>query len=120
MNIKPFHCETCKQEKSTVLVDGYAFGDRLFDGVMFVVENVNGKPICSGVVEEDKVYFDGENKKKWINECEDYCQDLDVASCPDCNDDIAVWHWLLEQPARQGKVIKGISGDEFLRKIGLK
>jgi len=42
-----------------VLVDGYAFGDRLLEGVMFEVVDNNGKPNVNRVTPECQDYFSG-------------------------------------------------------------
>jgi len=83
-------CDNCG-EIGHVLVDGYGFGDRLLEGVMFKVRDVNGKPKVDGVTEDSQEYFNGLNAKKWIKECEKYCKELDIATCPNCDEDVPVW-----------------------------
>lgn len=84
------NCETCGILEH-VTVDGYIFGDRLLEGVDFIVKDNNGKPNAIGVTPECQSYFDDLNKKKWLKICEDFCEDLDLATCPKCGDDVVVW-----------------------------
>lgn len=82
------YCEFCKKELPYALVDGYNFGDRLLEGVMFKVEHRNEGPNCIGVEESSEAYMKGLNWEHWKKKCEEYCEDLDIAQCPDCHDDI--------------------------------
>ena len=72
-------------------LDGYPFGDRLLEGVMFIVDNRNDKPVVAGVTNSCKPYFNQLNKEMWIKECEKFCLTYDVAQCPDCGDEILIW-----------------------------
>ncbi len=92
--LKNFYCEKCKKPLDTVLVSGYDFGDRILEGVMFIVANNNGTPKVIGVTEECESYFAKLNKKYWYEACFEHCKSLDIASCPDCMDDIGVWDCL--------------------------
>ncbi len=86
---KQVKCESCGS--NTVHVDGYAFGDRVLDGVMFVVKDIDGKPVCQGVVPGAEAYFSKLNKKRYKKECEEYCVQLDLANCAACGEDVEVW-----------------------------
>jgi hypothetical protein len=83
-------CDKCG-EIDHVLVDGYEFGDRLLEGVNFIVEDRDGKPHAIGVDEQARDYFNDLNTKKWLEACEEFCQDLDIAQCPKCFGDVVVW-----------------------------
>ena len=84
------NCDNCG-EIDYVLVDGYSFGDRLLEGVDFKVKDQNGIATALGVVEEAMEYFGDLNKNKWLRACEDFCEQLDIAQCPKCGDDVVVW-----------------------------
>ena len=83
-------CDTCG-ELDYVLVDGYPFGDRLLEGVMFKVEDKNGKPHTIGVIEEAKEYFSDFNEKKWLRACDEFCLTEDLATCPKCQGEVPIW-----------------------------
>jgi len=83
-------CDTCGVIDH-IIVDGYCFGDRLLEGVEFMVKDENGKPNALGVKPECQDYFSDLNKKKWLRACEDFCEHLDIAQCPVCGDDVVVW-----------------------------
>jgi hypothetical protein len=83
-------CDNCG-EIECVLVDGYAVGDRMLEGVMFIVEDDNGKPKVIGVTDECKAYFEDFNQKKFIKAMQEYCKDLDVATCQKCGGEVEVW-----------------------------
>lgn len=82
------------------LTNGYNFGDRLMEGVMFVIK-VKGKKLYSdGVDKTSSSYFEDFNKKKWLKTAGDYVNrllkrgSLDVLVCANdgeevnvCNDD---------------------------------
>lgn len=83
-------CDNCGKI-DYVLVDGYYFGDRLLEGVNFKVKDKDGKPNSVGVTDECIEYFEDLNKNKWLKICDDFCEDLDIAQCPKCGDDVVVW-----------------------------
>jgi len=105
-----------------VLVDGYYFGDRLLEGVNFMVKDQDGIPTALGVVPEAQSYFEDLNQKKWLKACEEFCEQLDVAQCPKCGDDVVVWG----HPTITGikppepKVIQMTRGSDFLTNLGMK
>lgn len=85
------YCECCEAKVPYVLVDGYSFGDRILDGVRFLVSDNSGTPVVMGVEDHAKDYFNKLNKQRYYNECADYCKELDIASCPVCGEDVPVW-----------------------------
>ena len=84
-----FFCESCGCEKKMALLDGYIFGDREMEGVMFEVDSYGN---CLGVHDKDmeasikKQY----NWEYWKKRCEETAKTYDVFECPDCKDDIYV------------------------------
>lgn len=93
-------CDNCGNIDH-VLVDGYDFGDRVMEGVMFKVEDKDGKPHAIGVIDSCKEYFEDFNKDTWLRRCEAFCEDLDIAECPNCGGDVEVWD-IGRQPVQEG------------------
>jgi len=83
-------CDNCGMIDH-VLVDGYWFGDRLLESVMFKVKDQDGIPTALGVFEAATEYFSDLNQQKWLKACEEFCETLDFAQCPKCGDDVVVW-----------------------------
>lgn len=69
------------------VVDGYSFGDRLLDGVLFEVEFKDDKVTNVKVEEASEDYFDDLNTVKWLKIAKDYAQrvldDGDEVDIPD-------------------------------------
>jgi len=86
-----FYCDQCQKKLYVVHVDGYGFGSRLLEDVMFEVENCDGKPIALQVEQDAEPYFQQLNRKYWFDMCEEYCKDLDTAYCPTCGGEVGVW-----------------------------
>ena len=79
-----------------VYLDGYAFGDRMLESVLFMVK-VDGKFTVLGVKKGHQEYFETLNTKMWLKECLDYCDDAYkqgelVCQCPKCEGDIILEH----------------------------
>ena len=96
--MKPFWCLTCNKIIDEVDVDGYAFGGRLLEGVIYRIKNVDGKPKILGLSDGIKVvdpkddpYVGRLNIKYWNEMCLEYCEELDIANCTWCGDQILVW-----------------------------
>jgi len=84
------YCSHCGKEKKTAYVDGYHFGERLLEGIKFMLEIQDNKLTCTGVAEQDQEYFSTLNEDKWIDACNEYCEDVDIIKCIDCNQDVEV------------------------------
>jgi hypothetical protein len=65
-------------------IDGYPFGDRLLEGVMFTIDKY-GK---ARIQEEDKAYFKRLNEKHWCELAEEHATEADVVQCVKCDCDI--------------------------------
>jgi len=84
-----FDCEKCG-DVDAVIVDGYGFGDRLLEGVMFKVFYRDGK-LTAEVMPDSANYFNDLNTKKWLAACVQYVQDMEddvEGQCPCCDEDI--------------------------------
>lgn len=88
--MKPLFCETCKEEKTVVHTDGYLFGERIVEGVIFIIEIKDGKIKCTGVGESSKQYMEQLNWEHWKKRCEDFADDAEEFTCPECGDDIYI------------------------------
>ena len=87
-----FECENCGVVKS-VLIDGYGFGDRLLEGVMFRVTRSKGGKWSVTVEPEWEDYMSKNlNTKIWLDKCLEYIEDPDVGGsigeCPKCGDNV--------------------------------
>ena len=73
--------------ESVFVIDGYSFGDRLLEGVLFEVKFKDDKILSLKVEEDSKDYFDDLNKTKWLKEAKKYAQrildDGDEVDIPD-------------------------------------
>jgi hypothetical protein len=80
-----FKCDNCGIVDE-VCFDGYAFGDTILEGVIFIA-NSKGKVRVS---EENANYFSDLNQKKWLDVAKRYLKETDIVSCCKCDDDIAI------------------------------
>jgi|SRR5690606_21187671 len=72
-----------------ILFDGYGFGDRQFEGVMFKAMLVDGKLVVDSVDDWDSdPYLSDFKKDKIIKRAFDFIEDYDVATCPNCGNDV--------------------------------
>lgn len=81
-----FKCETCG-EIEMVLLDGYSFGDRLLEDVMFEITK-EGDKFTAKISKECEDYFEDLNKEKWLKEAEKYASTNDIFTCPKCGGDV--------------------------------
>jgi hypothetical protein len=80
-------CEECGNTR-TFQVDGYDFGDRLLEGVMFSVAIREGKLKCIGYPKDG--YTGTLNMDHWMRVCNDYLKDADFVYCKKCNAPVSV------------------------------
>ncbi len=72
-----------------ITFDGYDFGDRQLEQVMFKASIEDGKVVVNTVDDWSKnSYLKGLNKKHWLKEAKEHQADLDVATCPNCGNDV--------------------------------
>ena len=72
--MKQFECDFCGPVKS-VIVDGYPFGDRLLEGVDFVVSMDEKGKITAKTHKSSKGYMEDLNEEKWLKECVKYVKE---------------------------------------------
>jgi hypothetical protein len=83
-------CEECNKELDFVYVHGYDFGDRVMEGVRFKVRITGAEPDCFGVDDDSEAYMIQFNWEHWKKRCEEYCENADIAQCPECRDDVII------------------------------
>jgi hypothetical protein len=82
-----FHCDACNTTSTTVKVDGYWFGDRLLEGVMFLARQDNGQWLVE-FEEPNHPYLDRLNKPAILAEARDFLQDGGSPVCSNCGEDL--------------------------------
>ena len=81
-------CEKCG-DLDYVLLDGYAFGDRLLEGVKFRVSPGVTKNGLKVVIDPGSAaYFADLNQEKWLREARQYAKGMDFGECPKCGEDV--------------------------------
>lgn len=84
-----FTCEECGKEVDHLLLDGYTFGDRMLEGITFTIKKrKNGKLYCADYPKTE--YTNGLNMKRWVQLCNEYLDDIDILTCPECGQDVGV------------------------------
>jgi len=107
-------CDKCGKI-DYVLVDGYAFGDRILEGVMFEVKDTNGKPDVLGVTKDCVDYFNDLNSRKWLKACQEFCEGEDIGQCPKCGGDVEIWG--SNKPRPPARMIPMTRGSDLMREI---
>ena len=80
----PPECTNCGVVDEFEL-DGYAVGDRLLEGVMFLIDK-NGK---ASVLPEDEGCMQGLDKEHWLKRMEEYAADgVDSGVCTACGNEV--------------------------------
>lgn len=92
-----------EQQLDTALFDGYPVGDRILEGVMFVVKIVNGR-LKASIHPDDADYFETLNSKLWLERVEKYIQDYDVFSHPENGEDV---YLVTDEPPKPAVVVVG-------------
>ena len=75
-------CDACG-EIDMAYVDGYSFGDRILDGVVFEATIVDDD-IRVVVRDDAKRYFEDLNQEKWLKAAKEHAKTTDVLECPYC------------------------------------
>ena len=78
-----FICDKCGEVKK-VSFDGYHFGDRLLEGVIFDAVLDDKGNVSVSVQTESAAYFSDLNEKKWLAAALKYVQETDVVTCGKC------------------------------------
>ena len=80
------------------LMDGYHFGDRLLEGVMFKVTIDENNEIKVELEPGSKDYCEGLNMVKWMKEAKEFAEEIDVLSHPDPDKRSEQDVWIEETP----------------------
>jgi len=84
-----FKCEECGKEVDNLRLDGYLFGERILEGIIFIIKKrKNGKLYCADYPKTE--YTNGLNMKRWVQLCNEYLDDIDILTCPECGQDVGV------------------------------
>ena len=78
-----FICENCGQIQEA-LMDGYFFGDRLMEDVMFVVTLDDSHKATVRISEKDADYFKQFNAEEWYKQGREFAEENDFFTCPKC------------------------------------
>jgi len=87
--MKKFECEDCGPI-DYYLMDGYAFGDRLLEGVLFKVFFNETDELCVKPDALDGGYLKQLNEKHWMKQALEYAERNDIGECPECGNDVCV------------------------------
>ena len=73
-----------------IMFNGYPFGDRMLENVMFeaFIDDNNNISVQTANDWNNDPYCKGLNKDYWLGLATEYAQDLDIATCPKCAQDI--------------------------------
>ncbi len=66
---------TTKGQVDSAIIDGYTFGDRLLEGVKFIITIDKKGKFHAEVHPEDKSYMEDFNEKKWLKRAVEYVED---------------------------------------------
>jgi hypothetical protein len=85
--MRHFQCDKCGSVNKAKL-DGYLFGDRLLEGVMFEITiDANGKMSADTPDPHDKEYMDDLNVAKWNRAAVETAEDYDIFECSSCGNE---------------------------------
>lgn len=77
MKFKHFEYEDGRTTKEAY-IDGYAFGDRLLEGVPFKITVKSDGTLAASLVNPNGGYEKGLNRRKWEKDAKDYAKDCDM------------------------------------------
>ena len=103
------------QQLDTAIFDGYPVGDRLLEGVLFIVKIVEGKLEVT-IHPNNEKYFSTLNTEYWLKEVTDYVQDYDVFTHPKNGEDV---YLVTDEPTHPvvGVVGKAYTWEEVLQRV---
>ena len=82
-----FDCEKCGKI-DFALMDGYPFGDRLLEGVMFIVILDDDHKASVKIAPDYADYFSQFNEAHWYPIAKRYAEKNDIFTCPTCGQDV--------------------------------
>jgi len=98
----------------TAIFDGYPVGDRILEGVRFIVKIEDGK-LHPTIHPDDAGYFSTLNEKYWLDKVTNYVQDYDVFSHTQNGEDVYLVTDDESEPV-VGVVCKAYTWEEVLQK----
>ena len=104
--------------------DGYGFGDRILEGVLFEVKVAGPNLVTSDVEPISRPYFNDLNRERWIKAANESLEDvLDEAgiglNCPADGNDVIILNddgsdYTPPAPPKKGTVVKVFKGPTLL------
>lgn len=88
------------------LMDGYGFGDRLLEGVMFEVRMDEHDAVTVRIKADFESYFNTLNTKLWLERAQRSAEQEDVLDCPKCGAQIDgpdTVRWLRTPAGQRGR-----------------
>ena len=98
----------------TAIFDGYPVGDRILEGVRFIVKIEDGK-LHPTIHPDDAGYFFTLNEKYWMDKVTEYVQDYDVFIHSQTGEDVYLVTYEEPEPV-VGVVGKAYTWEEVLQK----
>ena len=90
----------------TAIFDGYFVGDRILEGVHFIVTIKEDGTLDAVIHPSDKCYFETLNTKYWMDKVIDYIQDYDVFEHPENGEDVCL---VTDEPQKEVVAVVGKS-----------
>jgi hypothetical protein len=87
----------------TAIFNGYVVGDRILEGVRFIVKIEDGK-LHPTIHPDDAGYFSTLNQKYWMDKVTEYVQDYDVFSHPQNREDV---YLITDEPTKPVVAVVG-------------
>lgn len=73
------HFEDKSGKKHSIAgIDGYSFGDRLLEGVMFIISITKDGELKAKVQDSDKDYFSDLNEERWLASAVSHAEENDI------------------------------------------
>jgi hypothetical protein len=87
----------------TAIFNGYVVGDRILEGVRFIVKIEDGK-LHPTIHPDDAGYFSTLNQKYWMDKVTEYVQDYDIFSHPQNREDV---YLITDEPTKPVVAVVG-------------
>jgi hypothetical protein len=99
----------------TAIFAGYVVGDRILEGVRFIVKIEDGK-LHPTIHPDDAGYFSTLNQKYWMDKVTEYVQDYDVFSHPQNREDV---YLITDEPTKPVVAVvgKAYTWEEVLQRV---
>lgn len=113
---KAFVCDACGPIDH-IHFDGYAFGDRVLEGVIFRAAFKNGKLVVTPIEGWGGPYLRTLSKAHWQKEAEAFAAENDVAQCPKCGADVDAQPGQEKEEKKEPVRVPLVRGPELLSSL---